>query len=471
VTASEWLEILQSMPEIRTLSECSRRAGIRFGLRGGVVRNLVLSEGREFGAYDSLYDFVDPFGDIDLIALSESDQNSLARILYQSVPFADFHSWDFGLAGQAERTALRRGVVAADRLVLWFDGQQEGKLTLDSFGGEVDKILYEPGRLQRERNRPAGGRNVIEDLLRTMKAARVQLQALNESGVVARHFSDEVGEIGERLRSWKPERRQSLWRGRVSRVEIELAQLILNAPDWPQTLRFLTELKNNISGEWLATSEALSTMLSSDVERSTKLGMALYRPHAGASYRFEVNTSSEEPSSNETDAPGNEFRNRVPWTRLTLRSTKESTCCTYSDFEEGIGVIAWRTLGGEGMRGDQELNAQDYGVAARPALGAAENWQKFDQGDLIPMSGYTRKGRSIAIRFDTAYLKLITGGRYSTFLVGLLRVSDAQDVESSGTSNPGFPGPQGERLTEPIWKDETSEREQVYLTPTTMIMR
>jgi len=439
VNANQWIEVLSSLPEIQALLECGHRSGVRFGLRGSVIRNLVLSEGQDFGKYDSLYDFVDAFGDIDVVALNESDQNSLARILYQTVPFADFHIWDFGLAREAEKTAIRRGVVAADQLVLWFDGRGDERLRLGAFEGSVADILGDPSRLRRGLNLRADTGNAIGDLLQAVKAARVQLQVVGKPRTSAREFGDELGHLGERLRSWTPGRRQSLWRGRVSRLEIELAQLILNAADWPQTLKFLGQMKDSISGEWLSGSEPLGMMLSGNPERSARLGMALYRPQAGASYRFEVTTSAAEE-----EATSNQFRSRIPWTRLTLQNPKESSCCPYSDFEEGIGVIAWRSSGGERTRKDQELRAQDYGVVGRPAVGARQNVSGFDDDHLIPMSGYTRKGRSIAIRLDPAYLKLITGGRYSTFLVGLLPTSSAGDVEVFKPRHPSTSGPGGD---------------------------
>jgi hypothetical protein len=71
------------------------------------------------------YNSVDAVGDIDLVFLSELDQNSLARLLYQTVPFSDCRSWDFQTAAFAKEAAIRNGLLSADRLVLWFDGLEE----------------------------------------------------------------------------------------------------------------------------------------------------------------------------------------------------------------------------------------------------------------------------------------------------------------------------------------------------------
>lgn len=464
--AKQWIEILSFLPEIEALLECAHRSGVRFGLCGGVLRNLLLSEGQNYGNYESLYNFVDPFGDIDLVFLSELDQNSLARLLYQAVPFADCHSWDFQTAAFAKEAALRNGLVSADRLVLWFDGLEEPRLSFGSFEGDVDEHLATPLKLQKtfkfgpERGNPVGR------FLEFIKYMRIQLQAPGRERTRQMEFGDYLGHLGELLRTWNPQRRQSLWRGRISRAEIELGQLILNAANWPETLRYLRQLRESVSGEWMRTSEALVTMLGTNLESAARLGMALYRPRARASYRFEVNTSqSEEETARDA------FRSRIPWTRLTLRNARESSCCPYSDFEEGIGVIAWRNSGGGGTRQDEDLQVRDYGVVVRPVISSRELPDVFGEDDLIPMSGYTRKGRSIAIRLDTAYLKLITGGRYSTFLVGLLPISNSEEIEGPTPRNPRALSPEGETGGEPVWEESMSRKRKINLTPTRVVAR
>src|SRR6266851_3849504 len=138
--AAELLEIFNSFPEIQILRDCSHRLRAGLGLRGGVLRNVMMSEGLPTARYDSLYNFVDPFGDIDIVLPNEMDQNRLVRTLFAEVPFADCHLWDFQTQRSAEQVAIRSGTVAADRLILWIDWI-DAKLSLGAIGSDVETIL------------------------------------------------------------------------------------------------------------------------------------------------------------------------------------------------------------------------------------------------------------------------------------------------------------------------------------------
>jgi len=46
---------------------CAHRFGLSVGLTGGVVRNIVVADSKTASEDNSLYDFVDPFGDIDIV--------------------------------------------------------------------------------------------------------------------------------------------------------------------------------------------------------------------------------------------------------------------------------------------------------------------------------------------------------------------------------------------------------------------
>jgi hypothetical protein len=61
----QYIDRLLSFPEIQVLLRCAERCRLRFGLRGGILRNTLLGEGTLDNAGQSLYDLVDPFSDID----------------------------------------------------------------------------------------------------------------------------------------------------------------------------------------------------------------------------------------------------------------------------------------------------------------------------------------------------------------------------------------------------------------------
>jgi len=43
MNSSELLAILESLPEIQLFLDCAERLNVRFGLTGGVLRNIVLA--------------------------------------------------------------------------------------------------------------------------------------------------------------------------------------------------------------------------------------------------------------------------------------------------------------------------------------------------------------------------------------------------------------------------------------------
>lgn len=61
VQESELIDRIKALEETPVLLECSRRAKRRFGLRGGLLRNLLLSK----GGRRSVFDYTDPFSDLD----------------------------------------------------------------------------------------------------------------------------------------------------------------------------------------------------------------------------------------------------------------------------------------------------------------------------------------------------------------------------------------------------------------------
>ena len=60
---SELIDRINALEETPVLLECSRRGKRRFGLRGGLLRNLLLSE----EARMSVFDYTDPFSNLDCV--------------------------------------------------------------------------------------------------------------------------------------------------------------------------------------------------------------------------------------------------------------------------------------------------------------------------------------------------------------------------------------------------------------------
>lgn len=448
MNAQQLVKVFNSFPEVQILHDCVRRLGIRMGLRGGVLRNVVMSESGQSSHYDSLYNFVDPFGDIDIVVPKQADQNRLVRAVFAEVPFADCHVWDFQSERSAELAARKMESVAADRLILWIDD----KVNLGAISGDVEKILNRPAQGERALLGQVDVGNPAVQLLQLVKHARIQLQSPEEFKSLELDLGESVDGLREPFRAWRPSRRLPLWQGVLSRLEIELAQLLLNAADWSQATSFVRHVARSAAGEWLGGSGALRTVFTPELEKSARVGAAVYRPRARAVQRVEVMTAGPDESR-----PGDPNWSRIPWTRLTLSNLNEGTCCPYSDFEEGIAVIAWRNSEAEATLRDHALQEQEYGAVARPSMPGQSKEEESAVEDLIPLSGHTRKGRSIAIRVDPAYLKLITGGRHSTFLVGLVPVTSSGSTGMAEQAVPEALSPQGESSKKPVQSDDAAK--------------
>src|SRR5256885_10641901 len=118
-SATQYLDRLRNLPEIQVLLRCAERCQIRFGLRGGILRNTVLGEVNSDNRTPSLYEFVDPFSDIDLIVEHEQDWAVLSRALTSSLPFAGFHRWEADTHEAVRVAADRYEAIPVDRLILW----------------------------------------------------------------------------------------------------------------------------------------------------------------------------------------------------------------------------------------------------------------------------------------------------------------------------------------------------------------
>jgi hypothetical protein len=168
------LAILESLPEIQLFLDCAERLHLRFGLTGGVLRNIVLARNQGKETFVSLYSFVDSFGDIDIIVSDETHQGCLAQALFTSVPFADCHFWDFRTESEAARASTRHSLVAADLLILWI-GAEKRDLSLGTLGSDVSTILDQPMQPQRTIAQPVAGADTQLQLLQAIKYARIDL--------------------------------------------------------------------------------------------------------------------------------------------------------------------------------------------------------------------------------------------------------------------------------------------------------
>jgi hypothetical protein len=437
MNANGLLDTLQSFFEIRALLRCVERLGVRVGLCGGVLRNILIREGTVAERYDSLYDFVDPFGDIDIVLPEEVDGSVVIRALFAEIPFADCHVWDLQTTEDRRRTVSRAGGVAADGLIVWLDGRAKraAKMLVESIDPRAESAINQP--LHPNDSFRFRGELTLSEFRNLIRYARLQMLVRTEG----RSLTGQFAELQLRGRDTESRGLRALSRRARFEVELELAQLLLTAPEWLEVELVRGQLRNALLGKWLSEKTSLHRMLTFQPAIGERVGAILYKPSARSLLKLEFTTAErEDDNSNFT---------QIPWTSFTLENRGERGCCPYVDFEDGIAVVAWRHTTNEGTRRDQTLAEEDFGLLAYPIAATQSPIDVLRRNRRIPMLGFVRRGRSIVTRFDPAYLRMITGGRHATFMVGLVSVPAIGGVYPPVTEPPVSLAPSGEQKRQP----------------------
>src|SRR5439155_1345208 len=164
--------------------------------------------------------------------------------------------------------AVGHGLVAADWLILWIDGEKR-ELSLDAFGSDVDTILDQPLQPQRFVAQQVVSANAPFRLLQAVKYARIQLMPLEQAATTEAELFDLIDGLREPLEARGLARRPPLWRGIIPRLEIEMAELLLDAANWSRACALSNRLSNAVPRDWLAQPGALRTILQPELERYT----------------------------------------------------------------------------------------------------------------------------------------------------------------------------------------------------------
>lgn len=151
VLRSEILAELSSFSESHVLLECARLSGLRFALRGGIVRSLIVASalGKNFpipSAYrESLFDLVDPFSDIDVVVDELVHWSRISTFIANALPLASYFRWEVSSLRQVTRLADTYERIPLDRFLLWFhpDGRTVKLDALDGMGDRTYRSLLE----------------------------------------------------------------------------------------------------------------------------------------------------------------------------------------------------------------------------------------------------------------------------------------------------------------------------------------
>jgi hypothetical protein len=119
---------------------------MRFALRGGVLRNHLLTLASGDQLPETFYDYVDPFSDIDLVLGQLEDWSPLAQAISESLPYSGFYRWEVMTQDALRITSSQFALIAPDRLLMWFDGTsgKTTEFTMDGLAIHLEETWKKP---------------------------------------------------------------------------------------------------------------------------------------------------------------------------------------------------------------------------------------------------------------------------------------------------------------------------------------
>ena len=316
---------------------CAERTGIRIGIWGGVVRNFVLDDRALFDGEQSLhlFDFIDPFSDIDCVVDRADDWPLVLQSISSSVAFAGFVRWEVQTRAEALSRADRYQSVGAESFIVWHKLDEKGhsRISLDPVRGQVDALLETPAR--RTGHGKAIGDDVWQDLLDSLRMARYSFEfpqepyAEHETSHPDRGRLETLAEDSRGAGS--SNRKHAALRNRDARSAIDRSP-----PPPGDRLPALPHRDHPLRAGKAIENSAVDSC-SGGGHRFFYLGGLLYRQRNSPGIRLRLRMREEENLSR------GGFRSIVPWTSLWSLTPGED-CCRHEDFRNGVAVASWRAL-------------------------------------------------------------------------------------------------------------------------------
>ena len=416
-----------SIPEIRVLQTCARRAGVRAGLRGGVVRNLLLTFDPGNDGEPSLYDFIDPFSDLDLVVEDPLDWPPLWEAIQSSLPFAGFHRWEAQPLARIQGAAERFGNIPIDRFLVWFDGRAAEP------GPSLDAVDMSPGENWR-RHLAGDDRNLVSPewirrpdraaiLLAALKALRYFFQYPESVRPITREMLDRQLQLT--ADAWKRVKGDPLQEApppELARLlELAVLDLLFTTRDWDSSLEELRTLRSFMPDELLKPGNLLNEVFDQEnIQRAARIGASAYRPAPRANLwlriHFEADADPALPSRTESG-----LTRITPWTPVSVYDpAPPADCCRHRDFRHGAAVIAWRDRGGGGA-GSRREDPSELALAARFGGRDAIRTDIADEfAHAFSFPGFVSTGQAVTARFDHGYVRTIAR-RDVTFHAAVVR--------------------------------------------------
>jgi hypothetical protein len=384
MNVQELVERVATMEEASTLVECSKRAKARLGLRGGVVRNIILDSGRESR---SLLDYVDPFSDIDCVVDRREDWISLSSSLASSVAYAGFYRWEIQTQEFVKKHIQRYATLSSERVIVWFDGSA-GSRTI-SVESLVETGETNPALESLESIFPDLGSDLSlwDRLLVTLRAIRVghQFEKGIKSGLPRFRFEErEPPSVTPDFLT-------------VQRVQASIAHIAMTSIDLQTAVEELLTLDSSVHGTISRWGGAIaSTLLSGEID-DKQLTVTMSEDEDGRRRIRMPGTPA--------DFGGGRFQGLepiLPWT--WLYSPYRPGCCEYRDFEFGVAVVASR--GRTRPKAEQVEAAQIVVLTADEIDFSGYYSDRIPSADIdsLPIPGIvSRLPQSVVLRLDHGF--------------------------------------------------------------------
>jgi len=416
-TQQEFTNSFLELPFARALRTISVRLGLRFALRGGVLRNFLFSLSSEQGSETSFYDYVDPFSAIQLVVEDTSDWPRLAEAIASSIPFAGFHQWEVTSTAAMKARSTGYSMMSVDRLLMWFEGREKtvSHVLLEGQDINVDEVVQHPAlHIDMAALRLETDIDVFTQILEVLRFMRYSAAFPH-----LKMDADPVDILRRSEFKRKMDFRRPLQRGQTlterRRLEMAILDLVFTASDWSRAASLLALSREELPAIWLEGSRFLTSVFyQSALDAGSGVGVVVYKP--GPQSRLQLRIFND---AGPVRRGLQNMASLIPWVRLSHSGYDPTDCCNYNDFRSGAATVAWRSK----RPGFSYSNLRESEFAAVAAaipspleysMGASKS-----EPPLFSVPSFVRKGTSVVIRVDHGYIGALLD-RNASFYLGLV---------------------------------------------------
>lgn len=422
----EVLEVLPEIPDIRVLQTCALRKRMRFGIYGGVIRNLLLNFYAWRESEPSVYTLIDPFADIDVLVEDQEDWPLLWEAIAAALPFAGFYRWEPQLSNIAKHSVFE--MIPVDRFVLWIDGREGERASLSFDGIGIDVVQAWQDHIKNRHPNPFPEEWIRREdrpslILTLVKLLRYQYQYPRESRHLFADIDTYAFPVLDILN--KPFERMppTAWASFRDRLELAVLDALFTTRLWKDTLESLSEIRKFLPDSLVRSSRLLQSALEATevLSQIDEIGASVYRPTPRAKPRKQLVRGG---GSEQTI--GGRPPSAIPWTQLSVSDPEPPGCCRYRDFRFGAGVIAWRQPQNPSPLLSPNAT-QDYGAVAFIRTELGYSIPDLESESLaIPLPGLPQLAHVIVLRVDHGYVRSVAG-RDLSFEVGLVKMESERE--------------------------------------------